>query len=160
MKFNRIFMKILFLQSLMKSKSFFMSSCLFIVLSFVYQPTMVAQVISPNPSEIFIGSYTLDFNNTREAKVTIQIPEGFQNDYIGWGSVPAGGGTGITNLSIQPCRVDHHSFWGSQIVLWVNAHMWDGEERIQLIMDTNKSNPYYFDSYYILVADINIVRCQ
>lgn len=112
----------------------------------------------PDINGIYIGDYSLDFKKSREAKMTIQLPSEFQSNFIGWSpsSWPSYD-YGITGFSIQPCMVSRYDFLGSEINIWVNGHMWDGQERIQLIIDTNKpcSFPY---GYYYLYANIDIIN--
>lgn len=118
-----------------------------------------AKRISVDTNGIYIGAYSINFNGSREAKITIPLPDGFRNNLVGWspGSWPTNY-YGITGFSIQPCMVSRYEFLGSQIDIWVKAHMWDGQQRIQLIMDTNKPSPHHINqNYYYLYADIDIM---
>lgn len=88
-----------------------------------------AQSIGIDTNDIYIGAYSLDFNGSQEAKMTITLPDGFCNNFIGWssGSWPTNR-YGITGFSIPPCMVSRYEFLGSQINIGGRGHMWDGEQ--------------------------------
>lgn len=102
---------------------------------------------------IYLGDYSLNFNGNREAQLTVYLPKEFQNNCISGGG---GSGYGFTGFSIPPLRVDRFTFLGSELILTINKHTWDGEERIQLLISTNKKNNWPGSDVF-LYANVDIM---
>lgn len=100
-------------------------------------------------NEIFIGDYTLNFNWTNEAKLTVNIPNGFDSH-------------NFVYYSIQPLLITRTEHLGGDTMnFWVKPHMWDGEEKVNLIIETNVENHYGIaPGYYFLAANVNIMNLK
>lgn len=94
---------------------------------------------------IYIGAYTLDFKGTTEAKLVVNLPNGFNfHNFV---------------YSIQPLKIVSHQNLGKTMEFRIKPHMWDGEEKVNLIIETNIINDHgIVPGYYFLVADVNIMN--
>lgn len=100
-------------------------------------------------NEIFIGEYTLDFKGTDEAKLTINIPNGFSHN-------------NFVYYSIQPFLITHSQYLGSTMEFWVKARpLFEETNKIYLIIETNVENHYgIVHGYYFLVAHVNLMNLK
>lgn len=61
--------------------------------------------------------------------------------------------------SIQPLKIVSYQDLGKTMEFQIKPHMWDGEEKVNLIIETNIINDHGIVSgYYFLVADVNIMN--
>lgn len=100
-------------------------------------------------NEIFIGEYTLDFKGTNEAKLIVNIPNGFDSH-------------NFVYYSIQPFLITSYQNLGSTMEFYIRARaLLEETNRVYLIIETNVENHYgVVPGYYFLVAHVNLMNLK